>query len=82
MVEIRQAVPLGLGKAEALSVVEAVQRLGLECNLDQAGEVGARLTELLPSPNQFKQRLLEMKDPLVRLGELDKLVERIQKTSE
>ncbi len=67
---------------ESLMEHEAVQKLGLECNLDQAREVGARLTELLPSPNQFKQRLLEMKDPLVRLGEIDKLVERIQKTSE
>jgi Lon protease-like protein len=58
---------------------EAVRNLGLECDLERAGEVGARLTELLPCPNHFKQRLLEMKDPLVRLGELDKLVERIQK---
>ena len=61
---------------------EAVRKLGVECDLAQAREVGARLTELLPCPNQFKQRLLEMKDPLIRLGELDKLVERIQKTSE
>lgn len=67
---------------ESLMEHEAVRKLGLECNFDQAREVGARLTELLPSPNQFKQRLLEMKDPLVRLGEIDKLVERIQKTSE
>jgi len=26
--------------------------------------------------------MLEMKDPLVRLGELDRLVERMQKSSE
>ncbi len=57
---------------------ESVQRLGLQCDLDQAREVGARLTELLPCPNDFKQRLLEMKDPLVRLQELEKILERMQ----
>jgi len=66
---------------ESLMSHEAVQRLGLNCDMTQAVEVGARLTELLPCPNHFKQRLLEMKDPLVRLVELDKLVERIHKSS-
>ena len=56
---------------------EAVRRLGLQCDLRQATEVGARLTELLPCPNHFKQRLLEMKDPLMRLRELEKLVGRM-----
>ena len=65
---------------ESLMSHEAVQQLGLNCDLTQAVEVGARLTELLPCPNNFKQRMLEMKDPLVRLVELDKIVERIQKT--
>lgn len=70
------------GLLESLMSHEAVQRLGLSCDLGQAVEVSARLTELLPCPNHFKQRLLELKDPLVRLSELDKLVERIQKSSE
>jgi len=70
------------GLLESLMVHEAVQRLGLDCDLGQAVEVGARLTELLPCPNHFKQRMLEMKDPLMRLGELDKLVERMQKSGE
>lgn len=65
---------------ESLMSHEAVQSLGLSCDMTQAVDVGARLTELLPCPNHFKQRMLEMKDPLVRLTELDKLVERIQKT--
>lgn len=69
------------GLLESLMSHEAVQRLGLACDLGQAVEVGARLTELLPCPNHFKQRLLEMKDPLVRLSEIDKLVERIQKAN-
>lgn len=70
------------GLLESLMAHEAVQQLGLGCDLGQACEVGSRLTELLPCPNQFKQRMLEMKDPLVRLSELDKLVERIQKSGE
>ena len=70
------------GLLESLMAHDAVQRLRLDCDLGKAVEVGARLTELLPCPNHFKQRMLEMKDPLVRLGELDKLVERIQKSSE
>ena len=64
---------------ETLMEHRAIQRLGLDCDMRLAGEVSARLTELLPCPNQFKQRLLEMKSPLTRLRELDKLVERLQK---
>ena len=70
------------GLLESLMAHEAVQRLGLNCDLGQAVEVGARLTELLPCPNYFKQKMLEIKDPLLRLSELDKLVERMQKPSE
>ena len=68
------------GLLESLMTHEAVQRLGLDCDLGQAVEVSARLTELLPCPNHFKQRMLELKDPLVRLGELDKLVGRMQRS--
>ena len=57
---------------------ESVRCLGLECDLGQAREVGARLAELLPGPSHFKQRLLEMKDPLARLKEIEKLVERMR----
>ena len=64
---------------ESLMSHEAVQRLGLGCDMTRAVEVGARLTELLPCSNGFKQRMLEIKDPLVRLSELDKLVDLIQK---
>ncbi|MDA0978142.1 MAG: LON peptidase substrate-binding domain-containing protein [Proteobacteria bacterium] len=69
------------GLLESLMEHEAVQRLGLSCDLAEASQVGARLTELLPCSNDFKQRLLEMKDPLIRLREIDKLVEQIQKAS-
>ena len=68
------------GILESLMAHDAVRNLGLVCDYQQAKDVGARLTELLPCANQFKQRMLELKDPLVRLIEIDKLVERLQKT--
>ena len=64
---------------ESLMSHKAVQRLGLVCDMNQAGEVSARLTELLPCPNEFKQRMLEIKDPLVRLRDLDRLVDSMQR---
>ena len=57
---------------------EAVKKAGLDIDFGQALEVGARLTELLPCTNSQKQRLLEMRDPIARLGELDKLVKQMQ----
>lgn len=60
---------------------EAVQRLGLVVDFEHANEVSGRLTELLPCPNHFKQRLLEIKNPLARLNELEKLVSRMQNSS-
>ena len=65
---------------ESLMSHDAVKQLGLGCDLTQAVQVSARLTELLPCPNGFKQRMLEIKDPLVRLSELDKIIKRIQKS--
>lgn len=59
---------------------EAVRNLGLTINMEEAREVGSRLTELLPCPNHFKQRMLEMKNPLARLNELEKLIARMQDT--
>ena len=64
---------------ESLMSHKAVQRLGLVCDMNQAGEVSARLTELLPCPNEFKQLMLEIKDPLVRLRDLDRLVDSMQR---
>jgi Lon protease-like protein len=57
---------------------EAVQELDLTINFEEAREVSSRLAELLPCPNHFKQRMLEMKNPLARLNELEKLVVRMQ----
>ena len=57
---------------------EAVEALRLNADLDDASEVGGRLTELLPIPNDLKQRLLEMRNPIARLEDLDKLIVKMQ----
>lgn len=67
-----------VGILEMFMEHEGVQKLDLEINLTEAREVGSRLTELLPCPNHFKQRLLEMKNPVARLRELEKLISRMQ----
>ena len=43
-----------------------MQSLNLVVDFLDATDVGGRLTELLPLPNLFKQRMLEMKNPLAR----------------
>lgn len=77
------AVPSGLahlvGLLEKFLEHEAVQGLGLQVDFEDAVQVGARLTELLPCPGHFKQRMLELKNPLARLKEIDKLVAQMQK---
>ncbi len=57
---------------------EAVEALRLNVDLEDASEVGGRLTELLPIPNDLKQRLLEMRNPIARLEDLDKLIIKMQ----
>ena len=49
---------------------------------DDAGWVGCRLSELLPMPLARKQRLLEMEDPLLRLGELAQVVAALAERGE
>jgi len=63
---------------KSLAAHEAIKSLNLQFSPDIASDVGARLTELLPCPNEFKQRMLEMKDPLDRLVELEKELLRMQ----
>jgi Lon protease-like protein len=46
---------------------------------DDASWVGFRLAELLPLPLRERQHLLELTDPLERLGELRDLMPRFQK---
>ena len=60
---------------------EAVQGLDLSIDFGSATDVGGRLTELLPLPNQFKQRMLEMKNSIARLADLESLIERMQDES-
>ena len=58
-------------------VLDAVELTGSSRSASNSKAV-CRLTELLPCENEDKPRFLEMKDPLVRLGELDKLILRMQ----
>ena len=44
---------------------------------EDASWVGYRLSELLPMPRARKQHLLEIDDPLLRLGELAEIVARL-----
>lgn len=86
--ELEEAAGIPESKQHLVSLLEmfveheSVQDLGLEINFEEAREVGSRLTELLPCPNHFKQRMLEMKNPLARLNELDKLIVRMQNTKD
>lgn len=59
---------------------EAIRQLNLDINFDDAREVSWRLTELLPCSNLEKQRLFELKNPLRRLKELDRLLIKMQAT--
>ena len=63
---------------ETLTQHKSVQQLGLSINFETARDVGGRLAELLPCPNDFKQRMLEMKNPVIRLSELERQLLRMQ----
>jgi Lon protease-like protein len=53
-------------------------RIGEPHRLDDAEWVGYRLSEALPLPNQVKQKLLELADPLARLAILEKSLDQRQ----
>ena len=63
---------------ETLTQHKSVQQLSLSINFETARDVGGRLAELLPCPNDFKQRMLEMKNPVIRLSELERQLLRMQ----
>ena len=63
---------------ESLTQHDAVQSLYFDVDYEDARDVGARLAELLPCSNDFKQKMLELKNAEVRLGELEKLILKMQ----
>ncbi len=63
---------------ESLTSHEAVHSMYLDVNYEDASDVGGRLAELLPCSNDFKQKMLELKNAEVRLGELEKLILKMQ----
>ncbi|MDX1755797.1 MAG: LON peptidase substrate-binding domain-containing protein [Marinobacter sp.] len=54
-----------------------VNDLKMHVDFDDARHVGWRLTELLPIDKQEKQRLVELQDPIERLGRLKELLEEL-----
>jgi Lon protease-like protein len=63
---------------ESLANHDAVRSLYVDVNYEDARDVGGRLAELLPCSNDFKQKMLELKNAEVRLGELEKLILKMQ----
>ena len=63
---------------ESLANHDAVRALYGDVNYEDARDVGGRLAELLPCSNDFKQKMLELKNAEVRLGELEKLILKMQ----
>jgi len=63
---------------ESISQHEAVFRLGLSVDYDDARDVSWRLAELLPCDLDTRQRLLELQSPLKRLTEIERVIETLQ----
>ncbi|MBV1878876.1 MAG: LON peptidase substrate-binding domain-containing protein [Pseudomonadales bacterium] len=57
---------------------ESVAALDLKVDFADARDIGCRLTELLPCPNEFKQDMLELDNPLERLSALEKQLLKMQ----
>ena len=80
--EVESEVPESF--SELPSVLKALFRhpvirdLNMEIDYGDARDVGWRLTELLPLDKQEKQRLVELQDPLERLGRLQELLEALE----
>ncbi|MFT7243865.1 MAG: Lon protease-like protein [Candidatus Azotimanducaceae bacterium] len=63
---------------ESLANHDAVKALGLEVDFADARDVSARLAELLPCSNEFKQKMLEIRNAEVRLSEIERLILKMQ----
>ncbi|MDA0788305.1 MAG: LON peptidase substrate-binding domain-containing protein [Proteobacteria bacterium] len=63
---------------ESLIAHQNVARLNYQLNLGSAREVGSRLAELLPCSSAMKQRMLEMKDPMVRLDAIERVIASLE----
>lgn len=61
-----------------ISLASHVSTLDIIFDDESALEVGSRLSELLPCANLFKQQMLELMDPLLRLTHLEDQVLKMQ----
>lgn len=70
-----------LGLVELLKSLQlhpAVRGLYTDIDYTDAGELGGRLTELLPFDNERKQELFEVSEPINRLEEIEREVADLQ----
>lgn len=65
---------------QTLAQHASIQPLGLELDLVGADQVSSRLVELLPNSNDFKQKMLELNDPLQRLEEIETQLLALQRS--
>ena len=65
---------------QTLAQHASIQPLGLELDLVRADQVSGRLVELLPNSNDFKQKMLELNDPLLRLEEIESQLLALQQS--
>ena len=49
-----------------------------DIQFEEAALLGGRLSELLPLTNSIRQRLLELKDPVKRLRNLERILDELQ----
>jgi len=63
---------------ESLTHHDAVKALDLSVDFEDARDVSARLAEFLPCSNDFKQKMLELKNAGMRLVEIEKLILKMQ----
>jgi len=62
---------------EQLASHPVISRLSMQINYQDLRELGWRLSELIPLPLEIKQSLLEMRDPLERVREIEIALNRM-----
>jgi hypothetical protein len=81
---LEEELPIPANKQHLVSLLEtltrhdAVKALRLDVDFEDARDVSARLSELLPCSNDFKQKMLEIREADVRLVELEKLILKLE----
>lgn len=83
---LEDAAPVPRNKQHLVSLLstltnhDAVKSLYMDVDFEDGRDVSGRLTELLPCSNDFKQKMLEIRNTEIRLTELEKLILKMQST--